>query len=148
MENKPKYSIVRVDDSCLNTFNPCLFGKIFAKHKKCKDCRYGDTKEQLIRKVAQVLFKRKYKINERLYGYMSDNFKKRLYTQCLEASKEIVEFWGGIMQEIFDGYYEEECYCQEERYGEGNIWKGAEYQEYKINEMEERHIKNCIKMLR
>ena len=52
-----------------------------------------------------------------------------------------------MCDEIFDGYYEEECLCQEERYGEGNIWKGREYQEYKINEMEERHIKNCINML-
>lgn len=104
MENK-RYSIVRVDGVCPTRFEcrnfeglinyyVCDDRKDNKKQPNCNKCLYGDTKEQLIKKVAQVLFKRKYKTNERLYGYMSDNFKKRLYTQCLETSKEIVEFLG------------------------------------------------------
>ena len=99
MKNKPRYTIVRVDNKCPDQFEKINLDYICRniscyQGKECYKNFYGDTKEQLIRKVAQVLFKRKYKINERLYGYMSDNFKTKLYTQCLEASKEIVEFLG------------------------------------------------------
>ena len=50
--------------------------------------------------------------------------------------------------DIFDGYYDEECYCQEQFYGTGNTWIGYDKTHYNINTMETRHIKNCIKMLR
>ena len=96
MENK-RYAIVSVDNKCPGYTEEdfeCPFSNDKIECEICRQGRYGDTKKQLIKKVAQVLFKRKYKINERLYGYMSDNFKKRLYTQCLEASKEIIEFLG------------------------------------------------------
>lgn len=89
-----RYSIVRADKLCP------LFesNKLCDLSKSCWTCKveknYGDTKEQLIRKVAQVLFKIKYKTNKRFYGRISDNFKKRLYMQCLEQAKEIVEFLG------------------------------------------------------
>lgn len=56
-----KYAIVRVDNYC-----PDLFEKINNKfvceingdfNPACKNCRYGDTKEQLIRKVAQAILR-------------------------------------------------------------------------------------------
>ena len=49
--------------------------------------------------------------------------------------------------DIFDGYYAEECYCQEELYGTGNVWIGYDQTHYNINTMATRHIKNCIRML-
>lgn len=59
---KPKYAIVRVDDS---VFCPSHFEKINnefvceydGKNKSCSNCRYGDTKEQLERKVEQIIKK-------------------------------------------------------------------------------------------
>ena len=57
---KPKYSIVRIDN---NMFCPSHFEKINndfvceydKKNKSCDNCRYGDTKEQLERKVEQII---------------------------------------------------------------------------------------------
>ena len=49
--------------------------------------------------------------------------------------------------DIFDGYYDEECYCEEEFYGTDNIWIGEDQTHYNISEMATRHIKNCIRML-
>ena len=45
-----RYAIVRVDNICPPT-------KMFCSDRKidCKKCLYGDTKEQLVRKVAQAL---------------------------------------------------------------------------------------------
>lgn len=50
--------------------------------------------------------------------------------------------------DIFDGYYDEQCLCQEELYGTGNTWIGYDKTHYNINTMAKRHIENCIRMLR
>lgn len=50
--------------------------------------------------------------------------------------------------DIFDGYYNEQCICQEQLYGTGNIWIGQDQTHYKLNKMVIRHIKNCINMLK
>ena len=73
-EKQVRYAIVRVDERCpveeeedislvdrIKMF-PCFNDKRLS----CKKCRYGDTKEQLIRKVAQAIFRRKL----RLYRYI------------------------------------------------------------------------------
>ena len=59
--------------------------------QSCCDCKiietYGDTKEQLIRKVAQIRFKQ-----ETQYG--SKDMLKAIYNMCYRQAKEIVEFLG------------------------------------------------------
>lgn len=95
-----RYAIVRVDGN----FCPLSNDKNFKIHYlnfcadrfKCKDCRYGDTKEQLIRKVAQVML-RKF-----LKDYLGNAMKpkiareqiKIIYENYLALAKEIVEFLG------------------------------------------------------
>ena len=54
--SEKRYAIVRVDYVCPNIHDihykfVCENSNNF-KNENCKDCRYGDTKEQLIRKVA------------------------------------------------------------------------------------------------
>lgn len=80
-----RYAIVRVDDNwCPNAFDNISMEFICSNKtntrskKNCKNCRYGDTKEQLIRKVAQVI-KRK-------------SLKGAIWESDL--AKEIVEFLG------------------------------------------------------
>ena len=77
-----RYAIVRVDEGCplsginIRNINACKISK------SCQNCLFGDTKEQLIRKVAQAL-----KINtEKYYG------EKELDYELL--AEEIVEFLG------------------------------------------------------
>lgn len=95
MENK-RYSIVRVDRSCplsdinigninIGNINVCKISK------SCQNCLFGDTKEQLIKKVAQVLFKKFMKTNSRFKGLKKIQIAKRL---AYKLAKEIVEFLG------------------------------------------------------
>lgn len=102
--NKKRYAIVRVDERCpveeeedislvdrIKMF-PCFNDKRLS----CKNCRYGDTKEQLIKKVAQVFFRRKLKVYKKVLGgeILSKKYLKRIYEKYLEVAKEIVEFLG------------------------------------------------------
>lgn len=81
-----RYAIVRVDGRCPSWCGDsskvnCIVCDF--KDKKCKNCRYGDTKEQLIRKVATAM-----KIKSATIGvFMSNNVIDDL-------AKEIVEFLG------------------------------------------------------
>ena len=80
-----RYAIVRVDNSCPAMLDD--FGCIIARnmlHCKCgEDTKnYGDTKEQLIRKIAQVFSMEKIIVAKTL-----DEYKYKL-------AKEIVEFLG------------------------------------------------------
>lgn len=103
MEEK-RYVIVRVDGRCPveEEENISLVDRIQMfpcfndKRLSCKKCRYGDTKEQLIKKVAQVFFKRKLKAYKKLLGGMPNDKKglKEVYKRCLDCAKEIVEFLG------------------------------------------------------
>lgn len=75
-----RYVIVRVDGGCpLSDIN---IGNINAckASKSCQKCLYGDTKEQLIRKVEQVLKK---------------NFSRLFTDESYKSlAKEIIEFMG------------------------------------------------------
>lgn len=87
---KKRYSIVRVDNSCPAMLDD--FGCIIARnmlHCKCgEDTKnYGDTKEQMIRKIAQILFKNAPK----------ETYQPRYIEQkrkILEVATKIVEFLG------------------------------------------------------
>lgn len=91
---KPRYSIIRVEGLCPLK----LERKLNCDNRLCKDCKliknYGDTKEQLIGKVAQAikrklkggLILRNTKINE------TYNIQKTISTKAV--AKEIVEFLG------------------------------------------------------
>lgn len=85
---KERYAIVRVDGRCpveneeeiylidrVKMF-PCFLDKRLS----CKNCNYGDTKEQLIRKVAQIL--------------KQQMFILEVYEDYIGAAKNIVEFLG------------------------------------------------------
>ena len=81
--NKKRYAIVRVDkDWCpyyadKEFIIPC---SNFCENRfKCKDCRYGDTKEQLINKITTAL--RRTWLNEDNQSFQ-------------EVAEEIVEFLG------------------------------------------------------
>ena len=80
-----RYSIVRVDGECPKGFNEDIYCKW------CGNCGriYGDTKEQLIRKVAQAIVKRYFK------NFSGSKFCiDIMYREYLEVAKEIVEFLG------------------------------------------------------
>ena len=89
---KKRYAIVRVD-GCPSKFEKGFNDYIvcdgrgkdmrLGKYKiVCDNCRYGDTKEQLIRKIAQVFSMEKIIVAKTL-----DEYKYKL-------AKEIVEFLG------------------------------------------------------
>lgn len=83
--SKKKYAIVRVDNHCPSWCgdNPKLdYIVCDLKNKNCKNCRYGDTKEQLVVKVAQIL--------------KQQMFILEVYEDYIEAAKNIVEFLGVI----------------------------------------------------
>ena len=88
-----RYAIVRVDK-----YPICPLGfkhkcKDFMKTGVCDDCRHGDTKEQLIRKVAQAIL-RTLKGGEVLkYEECGIGFIKQPVSVEYLA-KEIVEFLG------------------------------------------------------
>lgn len=86
-----RYAIVRVDDKCIDEVesririkcnNECFFNELKCPYDKI----YGDTKEQLIRKVAQVIRKRT--DNGIIVRYREDSISAE------EIAKEIVEFLG------------------------------------------------------
>ena len=84
-----RYSIVRVDGECPKGFNEDIYCKW------CGNCGrlYGDTKEQLIKKVAQVIKRVTndgYVIAYKKFGtgYINTVLKNT------DVAKEIVEFLG------------------------------------------------------
>lgn len=88
---KKRYSIVRVDGECPKGFNEDIYCKW------CGNCGrlYGDTKEQLIRKVAQAIFRRKLRLYKKRWGGVPISTEiKYCYENSLEIAKEIVEFLG------------------------------------------------------
>lgn len=88
-----RYAIVRVDDTCPSGHDGCKVNLVCVqdrnnlKEKFCRNCFYGDTKEQLIKKVAQIRFKQ-----ETQYG--SKDMLKAVYNMCYRQAREIVEFLG------------------------------------------------------
>ena len=85
-----RYAIVRADKFCPRAlernYNLKCIGSLH-----CDKCdlrkKYGDTKEQMILKVAQIRFKQ-----ETQYG--SKDMLKAVYNMCYRQAKEIVEFMG------------------------------------------------------
>ena len=97
--SKPRYAIVRVDNSCPAMLDD--FGCIVARnmlHCKCgEDTKnYGDTKEQLIKKAAQVLFKEKVKHFNKLFGkeFLDKKWKQIYLKEALKEARKIIEFLG------------------------------------------------------
>ena len=88
-----RYAIVRVECPPKNEIDAQFV--CFPKDNNCSGCRYGDTKEQLIRKVTQTRFKQKI---EEWYEHFEEKPNKTivncLWERCLEQAKEIVEFLG------------------------------------------------------
>ena len=80
-----RYAIVRIDEGCpLSDIN---IGNINAckASKGCHHCLFGDTKEQLINKVAQVIKRTRYAIEMGEVCKIADDEG---------LAKEIVEFLG------------------------------------------------------
>lgn len=97
-----RYTIVRGQRKCL--YYEVISKKCLLDLEDCsKECinikgkfQYGDTKEQLIKKVAQVLFQREIEI---WYEHFPDEkpdkeIAKTLYKNCLEQATKIVEYLG------------------------------------------------------
>jgi len=94
---KKRYALVRVDKLKHCPIYEGITG--FCRNSGCDDCKmkenYGDTKEQMVRKVAQVIFRRKLKLYKKIWGGDMGSFeRKNIYEQCLNCAKEIIEFLG------------------------------------------------------
>lgn len=89
MENKPRYAIVRVGKggSCVEEF---------ICSGNCNKCDYGDTKEQLVHKIAQILFKEKIKHFIKTFNkiYLDKKWKRVYLKEALKEARKIVEFLG------------------------------------------------------
>lgn len=94
---KPRYSIVRVDNNC-PFYTELVTTKcwIYKNDKSCFKCKikktYGDTKEQLIKKVAQALYKDGLKLAKGIE--VDKKTLKQLWKSQYKLAKEIVEFLG------------------------------------------------------
>lgn len=103
MENKPRYAIVRVDINCPKDVcgeeDFCFLSKGKTLADMCDYCEFlqekriiGDTKEQLITKVQQALFKSIF--TEELQKAVAIEEQKRIYKQYRPMAKKVVEFLG------------------------------------------------------
>ena len=98
---KAKYVIVNVD-KVLNC--PIYVGITdFCKVNVCgcDDCKmktekgnYGDTKEQLIKKVAQVIYKQEVEYYKGFLTIFDEGHYKLIYEKSLDTAKKIIEFLG------------------------------------------------------
>ena len=83
-----RYAIVRVDNKCPAYENINLCDE---ENTTCEDCKandnYGDTKEQLVMKVAQIRFKQ-------ATQYGSKDMLKAIYNMCYRQAEEIIKFLG------------------------------------------------------
>ena len=84
---KKKYSLVRVNGECPKGFNEDIYCKW------CGNCGrlYGDTKEQLVKKVAQVL-KKETKTDG--ISLPSNNFSLKNFVLWEDVAEKIIEFLG------------------------------------------------------
>lgn len=86
MGNKPRYAIVRVDNHCPEGLYENIKPNILCpKDGDCEKCNYGDTKEQLIKKITQVITRVRYAIEMGEVNRIADDEG---------LAKEIVEFLG------------------------------------------------------
>ena len=89
-----RYAIVIVDGKCVRDYEDikCPYDYTCSVCKKNKDEKYiyGDTKEQLIRKIKQVIFR-----NFKDYNlFMAKFLTPHLNSFAYKIAKEIVEFLG------------------------------------------------------
>lgn len=89
-----RYSIVRVDDKC-----PIIEDLGYCDDVLCDDCKfkenYGDTKEQLVRKITQAL------LIDQIERYrkapncdVNQTIIEHEYRICLEKARKIIKFLG------------------------------------------------------
>ncbi len=90
--NEKRYAIVRVQEKCPAGWN--LEPSFCCE--KCEECKiadnYGDTKEQLIAKIQQALFKSIF--TEQLQKVVAIEEQKRIYKQYRPMAEKVVEFLG------------------------------------------------------
>ena len=84
-----RYAIVRVECPPKNEIDAQFV--CFPKDNNCSGCRYGDTKEQLVKKIAQAIFK---KIND-----FGGKWQNKIWTEAdkrysYKLAKQIIEFLG------------------------------------------------------
>ena len=93
-----RYAIVRADKFCPRAlernYNLKCIGSLH-----CDKCdlrkKYGDTKEQMVKKVATAIFRSEVKSYKKYYGINPMRIITRdAETKCLKIAKEIVEFLG------------------------------------------------------
>lgn len=96
--SKQRYTIVKVQKKCL--YYEVISKKCLLDFEDCrKECiningkfQYGDTKQQLIKKVAQILFQNSpHKV---LYTNPDKVVNEFFYSDCLKIATKIVEFFG------------------------------------------------------
>ena len=81
-----RYAIVRVDNHCPESlYDNIKKDSLCPIDGVCEKCKYGDTNEQLVNKIAQVI--RRYRKNLEVCDYcdMKDEF---------EIAEKVVEFLG------------------------------------------------------
>lgn len=97
---KKRYSIVRVDNKCPAYENINLCDE---ENTTCEDCKvmdnYGDTKEEMIKKIAQVLFKEELGWYKNHIGFIpkgkiDEPFFRNIYEHCLDRARKIISFLG------------------------------------------------------
>ena len=101
--NEKRYAIIRVDNKCpLNTEDNYRCTEDIRRDscKKCKEI-YGETKMQLVGKIAQVLFKEELGwyaeyVDIIPKGKIDEPFWRNIYEHCLEKARKIVEFLGVV----------------------------------------------------
>ncbi len=104
--NKKRYAIVRVDINCPKDVcgeeDFCFLSKGKTLEDMCDHCEFlqekriiGDTKKQLIRKVAQVIFKAKLERYRKVWKCECSEMEKRnRYKDSLILAEKVVEFLG------------------------------------------------------
>lgn len=97
MKGNPRYALVRVDGTryCPSRYEKINRDFVCAGLPYCYKCRYGDTKEQLVRKIAQAL------LIDQIERYrkapncdVNKTIVKHESRICLEKARKIVEFLG------------------------------------------------------
>lgn len=97
-----RYAIVMVDYKCPvmleEKLKVCLSGHSCYHTEKCP-YQWGDTKWQLVMKVAQVLLREKLEwyrehLNIIPKGKIDEPLVRILYEHCLNKAKKIIEFLG------------------------------------------------------
>lgn len=92
-----RYAIVRVDNKCPDEFEK-IDVQFICRNLSCyegKECYknfYGDTKEQMVRKIAQILFQES--PHNVLYTNPDKVVNEFFYNDCLKTATKIVEFLG------------------------------------------------------